>query len=177
MKPTVNKKNGANVGDGTPAGATTAKAAQGAKLRQGSKGYVRISGLRVFYVEDSHESSIMAELLLERLGVIIGMDHWGSDIVKKLDSFGNVDVLLLDLNLHGDRSGIDIYKEVRACDRYRDLPVILVTAQDRDSLLVELRKLGFSGIIVKPINYLRFGQQISRILSSDEFLYVDSTGN
>ncbi len=77
-------------------------------------------------------------------------------------SLPNPEVVLLDLDLprlHGTK----ILKELRASDRTRHLPVVVMTISADDPMIKECYTLGANSFIVKPVDSVKFHQAINEI--------------
>jgi DNA-binding response OmpR family regulator len=75
------------------------------------------------------------------------------------------DILLLDLNLPRV-DGFEVLRRVRASEKYRNLPVVLITSSDSPADRSEGAKLG-AGYFRKPPNYeefLKIGSTLKRLL-------------
>ena len=59
-------------------------------------------------------------------------------------------VILMDISLRGSRDGLEITKELKANSRYKDIPVIAVTAHAFQSDRVNAMEAGCSGFLSKP---------------------------
>ena len=73
-----------------------------------------------------------------------------------------VDLVLLDWNMP-NLSGIDFLKKVRSIDRYRNVPIIMVTSEAAKLNVVEAVKAGVTAYITKPINDKIFLEKLSQI--------------
>lgn len=81
-------------------------------------------------------------------------------------------IILLDLDLP-KISGLDILTRLKADNRTRDIPVIVLTASDQDRDIVACRRLGCEEYIVKPIGFENF----SRITPHFELAWALVTNN
>jgi CheY-like chemotaxis protein len=80
-------------------------------------------------------------------------------------------VLLLDLNLP-KVDGIEVLRKIRASERFRDMPVIVVTSSDSPADRSESARLG-AGYFRKPPVYLEFlkiGVTLRRFLEAHGLL-------
>jgi two-component system chemotaxis response regulator CheY len=73
-----------------------------------------------------------------------------------------VDLVLLDWNMP-NLSGIDFLKKVRALDKYRNTPIIMVTSEASKLNVVEAVREGVTAYITKPINPNVFMEKLSKI--------------
>jgi len=102
---------------------------------------------RVLIVEDNPEIRIMMSLTLEsdfEVGTAATFDQAMEEAMEH-----TYDVLLVDIDLGGQRSGVDLVRELRA-EGYKNIPMIACTAYalpgDRERFLNE----GFDDYIGKP---------------------------
>jgi len=73
-----------------------------------------------------------------------------------------VNLILLDWNMP-KLSGIDFLKQVRAIDKYKDIPIIMVTSEAAKFNVIEALKNGATDYITKPINLDLFKSKLSKL--------------
>jgi CheY-like chemotaxis protein len=71
-------------------------------------------------------------------------------------------IILLDLNLP-KKSGIEVLQKIKANETTRDIPVIVLTASNRDRDIVECRRLGADNYIVKPVGFQNLSEVTARL--------------
>lgn len=71
-------------------------------------------------------------------------------------------VVLLDLKLP-KKSGIDVLKELRADERTKGIPVVMLTTSREQKDIVEGQNLGLNGYVVKPDDFEKFAEAIRNI--------------
>jgi len=71
-------------------------------------------------------------------------------------------VVLLDLNLP-KAGGLEVLRRLKADERTRDIPAIILTASTRDRDIGECRRLGAANYIVKPVGFHNFGEVTPRL--------------
>jgi CheY-like chemotaxis protein len=71
-------------------------------------------------------------------------------------------VILLDLNLP-KIDGLEVLRRIKADRRTRDIPVIVLTASDRDSDIAVCRQQGVESYIVKPVGFQNFSEVTQRL--------------
>ena len=74
----------------------------------------------------------------------------------------NPKVILLDLKLP-KVSGLEILRQLKADDRTKMIPVVILTSSKEDSDLMEGYKLGTNSYIVKPVNFESFAKAIAEL--------------
>jgi CheY-like chemotaxis protein len=84
----------------------------------------------------------------------------GAYATRRGDS--NPRVVLLDLNLP-KVGGPEVLRRLKADDRTRDIPVIVLTASSRDRDIGECRRLGAANYILKPVGFQNFSEVTARL--------------
>jgi two-component system chemotaxis response regulator CheY len=85
----------------------------------------------------------------------------GKDALVQLEKQA-VDLVLLDWNMP-ELSGLEFLKRVRAMEKYKALPVIMVTSEAARYNVIEALKNGATDYIIKPVNEKNFREKISKI--------------
>lgn len=127
-----------------------------------------LDGKRIFIVEDNLANRAIEQLLLEKYGAEVAFERWGRDTLRRLQNFGAVDVIVMDLMLPGGVSGFDIADEIRALPEYIDVPIVAVSASDPAETLPIARAKGFAGFISKPVDFNQFPRQIARVINGEK---------
>lgn len=70
--------------------------------------------------------------------------------------------ILLDLKMP-KMNGIEVLKEIRKSEKYRKIPVIILTSSKMESDIVKSYELGVNGFVVKPINFIDFVEAIKSL--------------
>lgn len=74
------------------------------------------------------------------------------------------DLILLDLKLEGDISGLDFLSYLKSKDHLRNIPVLMISSNSQLMNVSKATKLGAKGYIVKPINAVNLRDKIYTIL-------------
>jgi two-component system chemotaxis response regulator CheY len=75
---------------------------------------------------------------------------------------GAFDFLVTDWNMPG-MTGIDLLRQVRADDRLKSLPVLMVTAEAKREQIIEAAQAGVNGYVVKPFTAQALKEKIEKI--------------
>ena len=78
------------------------------------------------------------------------------------DSNDTPQVVLLDLNLP-KIGGLDVLRAIRADDRTRLLPVVILTSSSEDKDLVNGYELGANSFVVKPVDFTQFAEAVRQL--------------
>jgi len=122
---------------------------------------------RVMIVDDTIENLSTTTRLLMYSGVAAGnciKKTSGSGVVQFAETVEKLDLILLDLGLPYE-DGYEILQELRRRPKFANTLVVAITGH---TSLEEMRKAqdaGFDGFIGKPLQFDRFPDQLSRILS------------
>lgn len=87
----------------------------------------------------------------------------GEEALEQL-SMCNVGLVLLDWNMP-KLSGIDFLKRVRAMEKYKKLPIIMVTSESAKFNVIEALKNGATDYLTKPVNKDIFTEKLSKALN------------
>ena len=71
-------------------------------------------------------------------------------------------VVLLDVKLP-KLSGIEVLQEIRATERYRHLPVVMLTSSREEPDLQRCYKLGCNAYVVKPVDFAQFTEALKML--------------
>ena len=85
----------------------------------------------------------------------------GEEALAQLD-VNSIDLVLLDWNMP-KLSGIDFLKQIRAMEKYKSLPIIMVTSEAAKFNVIEALKNGATDYITKPINMDLFKEKLIKL--------------
>ena len=78
---------------------------------------------------------------------------------------GSFDFLITDWNMPG-MAGLDLLKAVRASDKLKKMPVLMLTAEAKREQIVEAAQAGVNGYVIKPFTAGTLKEKIDKILES-----------
>ena len=117
----------------------------------------------ILIVDDYQAMVRIIRNLLQQLGFAqIDEAHDGEAALAKLRerAFG---LVISDWNME-PMSGLELLERVRATPALKDLPFIMVTAENRDDRVARAREAGVSGYVVKPFNADTLSRQITSVI-------------
>jgi len=125
-------------------------------------------GLSALVVEDDAGGMAIIGVMMRHLGINAFINTSGDGVIRMANAMPKKpDIIFLDINLP-NTTGYDILKDLRENDRYKDVTIVAVTAQDADTEIPKAKEAGFNAYIGKPISRMRFPKQLRRILDGEE---------
>ena len=116
---------------------------------------------KILVVDDEQQIlQFMKEMFEPRHYVVVCVTN-GSDALKLVGVDSSIDLMLLDLNLPGLVSGVDVLKTVRT--RHLNIKVVVLTALD--ALRDQVEKIGCEAFVSKPFEMEELGQIVKDILA------------
>ena len=116
----------------------------------------------VLIVEDSEDARYFMRLELEQLGYRIVEADNGEKAVEVAER-ERPDIILMDLSLP-IMDGIAATEKIRACDGFKTVPVIAVTAHQETDFRADAKAAGFSAYVTKPIDMPWLSELIEGLL-------------
>ena len=116
-------------------------------------------------VVDDHESMrrIVKQILMDLGFTNIEMADDGSTAYPLLQN-GDFDFLVTDWNMP-QMTGIDLLRKVRANEKTKAMPVLLVTAETKKEQIIAAAQAGVNDYVVKPFNAQTLSTKIDRIFA------------
>lgn len=128
----------------------------------------------VLVIEDDPDFASLLRSLLSQEGYTVAVAHNGEDAIAELDNT-TPDLITLDVNMP-EKSGVFVYRDIRANQRLRDIPVIVVTGltredEDMESIIRSLMELGNAPhptYVEKPVDGPHFLRTVQEAISSNQ---------
>jgi len=121
--------------------------------------------MNVLIVDDYKTMLRIIENLLKQLGfknVIQATD--GSEAIKKLRDTP-VGLIISDWNMQ-PMTGLQLLKEVRADEKLKTTPFIMITAESKTENVIAAKEAGVNNYIVKPFNAETLKSKIVAVIGS-----------
>jgi CheY-like chemotaxis protein len=120
----------------------------------------------ILLVEDNPDHEALTIRALKKAGLAnpVVVAHDGAEALAFLFGTGGYagravedmpQVVLLDLKLP-KVDGLEVLEKMRADDRFRYVPVVVLTSSDEETDLARSYKLGANSYIRKPVDFLHF---------------------
>ncbi len=107
---------------------------------------------RVLVVDDIQDNITLLTFDLEDDGFEVIPAQSGEGCLQRAAADPKPSIILLDINMPG-LSGIQTLTELKRDDITADIPVIMVSAADKDSVVIEAIDSGAHDFVSKPIEY------------------------
>jgi len=124
--------------------------------------------LKLLVVDDSSTMRRIIKNTLARLGykdILEGAD--GVEGWNVIDANPNVDMLITDWNMP-EMNGLELVKKVRADERFKDLPIIMVTTEGGKAEVITALKAGVNNYIVKPFTPQVLKEKLGAVMGVSE---------
>ena len=119
---------------------------------------------RILAVEDLSEARVLLKHILKKQYDVETVP--GVDAALKIASEQSFDLFLLDINLGGDRNGMDLLRLLRDMPPYHDTPALAVTVHSMPWETEMFYEAGFTGFITKPFRQKELLEAIEKALPS-----------
>lgn len=127
----------------------------------------KLEDVTVLIVEDNVSNFVLMARMLGYIGLHCEWKTSGYEVVEYADTLPRVDLILMDIRLPYE-DGYQALRKIRASEKFRDVPVVAVTAYASEEQMNRARAAGFDGFLGKPLDPDRFPDQIRRILAGEQ---------
>lgn len=117
---------------------------------------------KIFIIEDETSIIKLVQHNLEKEGFIVSSSENGNDGLKQLKKF-EPNLLLLDWMLP-DLSGIEICKHIRKDNKFKTLPIIMLTAKGEEEDKIKGLESGVDDYLTKPFSFKELLARIKAVL-------------
>ncbi len=118
--------------------------------------------IKILIVDDMQTMRRILKSALSDIGFNDVTDTDGGESALPMLEHGNYDLLITDWNMPG-MEGIDLLKAVRASDKLKAMPVLMVTAEAKRDQIMEAAQAGVNGYIVKPFQPAMLKEKIAKV--------------
>lgn len=130
---------------------------------------------RILCIEDHPEMIELIRLILGRQGFEVEGAVGGREGLEAMAE-NPPDLLLLDLMMP-DVDGWEVYRQIRAKEELKDVPVIIVTAKAQGiDRVLGLHIAGVDDYIVKPFGPKKLVESVERVLGTSPSASTSPTG-
>ena len=118
--------------------------------------------MKILIVDDFSTMRRIIKNLLRDLGFINTQEADDGTTALPMLQNGNFDFVVTDWNMPG-MQGIDLLKAIRADDKLKHLPVLMVTAESKREQIIQAAQAGVNGYVVKPFTAVTLEEKINKI--------------
>lgn len=126
---------------------------------------------KIIVAEDSPPNRKILVHLLQKLGYEVegfenGKLAW--EAVEAEEHPENLVAVISDIMMP-TMDGIELLKNIRGSEKFKTLPVLLVTAVSDKEYILEAKSLNVSGYILKPVTFQRVTGKLSELFPNKKF--------
>ncbi|MBC7460782.1 MAG: response regulator [Thermoleophilia bacterium] len=121
--------------------------------------------VRIAVVDDDAAARRMMRRALERRGHVV-LDAPDGRSGVELVTAGNVQLLLVDMRMPGELSGLGVVAELRANPDLAGLRIVMVSASAKSELLDECELVGCDAFLTKPVDFDELDTTIHDVLAA-----------
>jgi len=104
---------------------------------------------KILFVEDSPTMRRIIANSLKKLGITdVAEAENGVDALEKIQKT-EFDMILTDWNMP-EMNGQELVEHIRKMDRYKDVPILMITTRGMEDDVMTAIKTGVNGYLVKP---------------------------
>ncbi|GLI56615.1 hypothetical protein PM10SUCC1_21290 [Propionigenium maris DSM 9537] len=115
------------------------------------EGFEEIRGAKILVVEDNLINQDVIRAILEGEGFHVEVEENGQKAIEALAAGKEFDVVLMDLQMPV-MDGYETTTELRKIERYRELPIIALSADAMSGTKKRVEEVGMNGYVTKPID-------------------------
>jgi DNA-binding response OmpR family regulator len=125
---------------------------------------------RIVIVEDSPTVVAHMKMMLKNSNVKVLNVGSEFGLMQSIESYGKlVDLILMDLTLKTE-NGMDLIRNLRSNEKYRELPIIIITEHASKALILEAKELKVRSYLKKPIQKDIFLERIYEVIGNVSIL-------
>ena len=118
--------------------------------------------MRILIVEDFSTMRRIIKNLLGDLGYTNTAEADDGSTALVALAQGNFDFVVTDWNMPGT-TGIELLRAIRADERLKTLPVLMVTAESKREQIIEAAQAGVNGYVIKPFTAQTLEEKLGKI--------------
>ncbi|MCD4813996.1 response regulator [bacterium] len=120
---------------------------------------------KIMVVDDEPDIVKLVKISLEMANYAVVEAFSGVEALEKIKEV-IPDLFLLDIMMP-DMNGYEVCEKLKADDRTKDVPVVMLTAKGQKGDAEQGLKVGADDYIIKPFDPYELGEQISEILRKE----------
>ncbi|MFA6809565.1 MAG: response regulator [Desulfoplanes sp.] len=109
-----------------------------------------LSGKKVLIVDDDFRNIFALSAMLEQQNMIVTYAESGVDCLKLINENADTDIVLMDIMMP-EMDGYDATRKIRKISKFKNLPIIALTAKAMKGDREKCIQAGASDYITKPV--------------------------
>ena len=118
--------------------------------------------MKILIVDDFSTMRRIIKNLLRDLGFTNTVEADDGTTALPILQAGTIDFLVTDWNMPG-MTGIELLRAVRADEKLKTIPVLMVTAEAKRDQIISAAQAGVNGYVVKPFTAVALKEKIEKI--------------
>lgn len=118
----------------------------------------------ILIVDDAPHIHRLLTLMLQRINHTTVTADSGSEALKRLETTP-VDLMITDLNMP-EMSGYTLMEKVRSTEKFRNLPIIMLSATGQEQAPEMAAQKGATGFMSQPVSTWELNRVVSECLSA-----------
>lgn len=118
--------------------------------------------MRILVVDDFSTMRRIVKNLLTDLGFTNTAEAEDGGVAFTMLRQGGFDFVITDWNMPGV-NGIELLRMIRADEKLKTLPVLMVTAEAKREQIIEAAQAGVNGYIIKPFTAATLKEKLDKI--------------
>lgn len=118
--------------------------------------------MKILIVDDFSTMRRIIKNLLRDLGFTNTVEADDGTTALPILQTGTIDFLVTDWNMPG-MTGIELLRSVRADEKLKTIPVLMVTAEAKRDQIIAAAQAGVNGYVVKPFTAVALKEKIEKI--------------
>ncbi|SQH77526.1 chemotaxis regulator transmitting signal to flagellar motor component [Shewanella benthica] len=118
--------------------------------------------MKILIVDDFSTMRRIIKNLLRDLGFSNTQEADDGTTALPMLQKGDFDFVVTDWNMPG-MQGIDLLKAIRADDKLKNIPVLMVTAEAKREQIIAAAQAGVNGYVVKPFTAATLKEKLEKI--------------
>ncbi|RCU44554.1 MULTISPECIES: chemotaxis response regulator CheY [Corallincola] len=120
------------------------------------------TSMKILIVDDFSTMRRIIKNLLRDLGFNNTHEADDGNTALPMLQGGDFDFVVTDWNMPG-MQGIDLLRAIRADDKLKSLPVLMVTAEAKKEQIIAAAQAGVNGYIVKPFTAATLKEKLDKV--------------
>ena len=118
--------------------------------------------MKILVVDDFSTMRRIIKNLLKDLGFTNIQEADDGNTALPMLLQGDFDFVVTDWNMPG-MQGIDLLRNIRATDKLKHIPVLMVTAEAKKEQIVAAAQAGVNGYVVKPFTAATLKEKLDKV--------------